>query len=1128
MKVLRSTGTIAVSVKAGILALAGLLAAVAMGGVAAGAPLIRLDDTTPTAGAVLDVSKSAPEQVNPDSEFDYEITVTNTGDTTATEVVLTDTLPEEVEFVSLASGCTEGAPGEITCELGAVAPSGSATALIRVEALTAGTAVNTAEASATNADAATGSATTVIGDTTLSIDKSGPSSAAAGTRLTYEITVDNTGPVKAFGVDVEDFLPEGVRDVEFDDNCHLTAEDTIVFCDLGDIQVESHKHVEISFVVDEPGEVTNRAQVSGSNMSTDPEDEVTTNVGGEADADLELEKLATSNAAIGDEVVYTIVVHNRGGSPMTGVLVRDELPDGLIDSELDEECEEEERVVECDLGTIDVGESKQVLITVIASTAGVKVNTATVESDVEESGDEPNSDSATTTIAAEQTGEKMLIFGPTDTPALRQAATNAGFLPEVVSAAAWGEMTTADFRAYRALLIGDPFCSGVDTVAAATANASVWGAAVDGSVIIDGTDPVLHGRDLFTDAAVRFAGSSAGRTGAYVSLSCYYDSADGLTPVPLLDAFDPGGFTAKSAECFDEAHIVADHPALTGITDEYLSDWSCSVHESFVSWPDDFLVLAITLNSGSSYTAPDGTIGTPYILARGEGLTVISDITASTAATGSHAGTARTVSARVVEDDAPQVGKTVSFRVLSGPHEGTAGTATTDATGTAVFSYTGTAPGTDAIEATYVATGGATQTSNRLFVTWLLAPSPSPPSPPSPPVTETIPALPPAPPPDPPPPPEEPGTFNAQPKAGTVLLDGEVIRGTVELESGDVVDATNGTIEIVSDSGRAEFFDGAFKITQASRDNAVTRLELVGGDFSGCAARRTASRRADDKPVRRLWGRGTGKFETKARYSSATVRGTEWLTEDLCTGSLTLAEEGTVVVYDFSLRRTRVLAAGAEYLAEEPPPPSPGRFVGDPEGQVIVNGRPSTGHPDPLGGHGRRPEREHRADDDDRGGDVLQRQVPRHAGGRQRSVHVAHARGRRLLELRPRPRALVELEGSAQEERALALGQWQGQVQDEVTLQLGDGARHDLADGGPLRRLADRRPRWNRRGLRPHAQTHGAGRPGGAVSRPGADRLSAANRALCGTERTCSTERELVPIQRWPVPPRQPFSFNRR
>jgi hypothetical protein len=189
--------------------------------------------------------------------------------------------------------------------------------------------------------------------------------------------------------------------------------------------------------------------------------------------------------------------------------------------------------------------------------------------------------------------------------------------------------------------------------------------------------------------------------------------------------------------------------------------------------------------------------------------------------------------------------------------------------------------------------------------------------------------------------PDGPGEFNGQTKSGVILVNGRPFTGNFPIVNGDVVDARNGVVEIVTISGRAEFFDGAFKITQSDDPDSVTRLELVGGDFSVCEQGGVAGRRAaDSKPVRRLWGKGTGKFETKARYSSATVRGTFWLTEDQCEGTLTLSEEGLVTVFDFSLRQTIRVVPGRPYIAGEPPPPSPGRFLGDPKGEVIVNGRP--------------------------------------------------------------------------------------------------------------------------------------------------------------------------------------------
>ena len=63
---------------------------------------------------------------------------------------------------------------------------------------------------------------------------------------------------------------------------------------------------------------------------------------------------------------------------------------------------------------------------------------------------------------------------------------------------------------------------------------------------------------------------------------------------------------------------------------------------------------------------------------------------------------------------------------------GTTGTDVTDGTGTATFSYVGTAVGTDTIEATFVDGLGNTQRSNRVEKHWVDAPATPTPVPPTP------------------------------------------------------------------------------------------------------------------------------------------------------------------------------------------------------------------------------------------------------------------------------------------------------------------------------------------------------------------------------------------------------------
>jgi cysteine-rich repeat protein len=209
------------------------------------------------------------------------------------------------------------------------------------------------------------------------------------------------------------------------------------------------------------------------------------------------------------------------------------------------------------------------------------------------------------------------------------AAAN-GFTVVVDSDAAWSARTTADFSTFRAIILGDATCEELDVAAAAEANKAVWGPAINGNVIINGTDPVFHqsqGGDPLTEDSIKFAADEPTKTGAYISLSCYYHDTAPATPVPLLDPF--GNFTARGVGCFNDSHIVATHPALTNSTDATLSNWSCSVHEAFDSIPSSFLPLAIAENVCNPATDPacktfaDASVGLPYILARGENLSPI-------------------------------------------------------------------------------------------------------------------------------------------------------------------------------------------------------------------------------------------------------------------------------------------------------------------------------------------------------------------------------------------------------------------------------------------------------------------------------------------------------------------------
>lgn len=202
--------------------------------------------------------------------------------------------------------------------------------------------------------------------------------------------------------------------------------------------------------------------------------------------------------------------------------------------------------------------------------------------------------------------------------------------------------------------------------------------------------------------------------------------------------------------------------------------------------------------------------------------------------------------------------------------------------------------------------------------------------------TATTAILDPTAPPPPPPAPAQPGTWNAI-TVGTVTVNGVVLPPDTlfVLHPGDVVDITGGSITFTSVDGSFGTFSSAppharrisgvghvaaagptsqFTVAPQAAAADPTTLKLSGGDFSVCSSPR--SLQAKKKTVvRQLWGKASGHFRTQARYSSATIRGTVWLTEDRCDGSFTQAVVDSVDVNDLVKNTTVTISPGQSYLA---------------------------------------------------------------------------------------------------------------------------------------------------------------------------------------------------------------------
>lgn len=135
---------------------------------------------------------------------------------------------------------------------------------------------------------------------------------------------------------------------------------------------------------------------------------------------------------------------------------------------------------------------------------------------------------------------------------------------------------------------------------------------------------------------------------------------------------------------------------------------------------------------------------------------------------------------------------------------------------------------------------------------------------------------------------------------------------------GSQLDTTRGVVSLTSSKGAgggvqtSQFFSGRFQVLQRTRERGITEMRMTGQLKCSTGRGKVVSSASRS---RRLWGRGKGKFRTRGRNSSATVRGTTWLTKDTCTTTTTSVKEGVVTVKDFARRKNVTVKAGKRYVA---------------------------------------------------------------------------------------------------------------------------------------------------------------------------------------------------------------------
>ena len=284
--------------------------------------------------ADLAIVKTGPGSVNAGDTVVYEITTTNSGPSAASSVVVRDSLPAGVTFISANRGATEAAGVVTWPSIGSLVNGATQVDTVIVVAPASGSITNVARAATTTTDPNTADnrseVTTSISELAdLAIVKTGPASVNAGDTVVYEITTTNSGLSSAANVAVTDSLPAGVTFVSANRGA-TGAAGVVTWPTVGSLTNGATQVDTVIVVAPASGSITNVVRATTS--TTDPNaadnrSEITTSIS--ELADLSIVKTGPSSVNAGDTVVYEITTTNNGPSAAASVTVIDSLPAGV-------------------------------------------------------------------------------------------------------------------------------------------------------------------------------------------------------------------------------------------------------------------------------------------------------------------------------------------------------------------------------------------------------------------------------------------------------------------------------------------------------------------------------------------------------------------------------------------------------------------------------------------------------------------------------------------------------------------------------------------------------------------------------------------------------------------------------
>lgn len=325
------------------------------------------------------IQKSAPATAMVNDTFTYDIVVSSLAEVPANNVVVTDTLPDGIEYVSSRPEARVNGQA-LTWSLGTMAAGAQSSLAVQVRATRTGRFDNCADVTADQGLAARDCAEAVVTAPALSLEKRCPAEVVLCDSIPYTLVVRNTGDGPATNVRISDPLPDGLR---------TEGGERSISVNVGDLAAGQSREFTFSLKADQPGRYENTATATADRGLTAEASCVTV---------VRLPVLVVSKTGpeqqfIGRPVAFEITVTNTGDTPARETVLTDPIPSGAEFIDATDGGRFADGRVTWDLGTLEPNASRTVTIRLRSAERGVIRNTATARAYCAEA-----SDDASTTI----------------------------------------------------------------------------------------------------------------------------------------------------------------------------------------------------------------------------------------------------------------------------------------------------------------------------------------------------------------------------------------------------------------------------------------------------------------------------------------------------------------------------------------------------------------------------------------------------------------------------------------------------------------------------------------------------------------------------------------------------------